>query len=67
MCHSCAIAVCWDSSCFLVYDKILPRDMKQSAATDKEPKADQSTDTTKVQPDEAMGFIEVTYRNVGEG
>jgi hypothetical protein len=41
--------------------------MKQSAATDKEPKADQSTDTTKVQPDEAMGFIEVTYRNVGEG
>lgn len=34
---------------------------------DKEPRTDQSAHTTKVLLGEPMGFIGVTYRNVGEG
>lgn len=33
---------------------------------DTEPMADQSTDTTKLQFCEPMGFIGVTYGNMGE-
>lgn len=34
---------------------------------DKEPRTDQSAHTTKVLLGEPMGFIGVTYRNMGEG